>query len=183
MKHDDGIRVEDEIEGYELKGDQIKLRLTQKGPADLDIEFFNARDEDQAIDPLRDRLVAKIVKQRHSYATQLSQLSHAVERLIENRKNEEVRIVFDRVSSDLSNWIDNHRSLAMPDEGVQEPLISAIDATRYASTVRAAVRRYGDWPNLDYYHHLSFGVRKLAVEQIGAKLDSFRFHLAHATID
>jgi len=171
VKHDDGTRVEDEIEGYELKGDQVKLRLTQKGLADLGIEFFNARDEDA--DPLRERLVAKIVQQRQSYASQLSQLSHAVEMLIENRKNEEVKAVFEHVNSDLSSWIDNNRSLVMSEDGVQEPLISAIDATRYASTVRAAVRRYGDWPNLDYHHHLAFGVRKLAVSQIGDKLQKF----------
>lgn len=172
VKHDDGTRVEDEIEGYELKGDQVKLRLTQKGLSDLGIEFFNARDE--SAEPLRDRLVAKIMQQRQSYAAQLSQLSHAVERLIENRKNEEVKAVFEHVSSDLSSWIDNNRNLVMSEDGVQEPLISAIDATRYASTVRAAVSRSGDWPNLDYYHHLAFGVRKLAVDQIGAKLNEFR---------
>lgn len=171
VKHDDGTRVEDEIEGYELKGDQVKLRLTQKGLADLGIEFFNARDE--AAESLRDRLVAKIVQQRQSYAAQLSQLSNAVERLIEYRKNEEVKAVFEHVSTDLNSWIDQHRSLSVSDEGMQEPLIAAINATRYASRVRAAVRRYGNWPDLDYYHHLAFGVRKLAVEQIGGKLNRF----------
>jgi len=45
VKHDDGARGEDEIEGYELQGDQVKLRLTQKGLVDLGIELFNARDE------------------------------------------------------------------------------------------------------------------------------------------
>jgi hypothetical protein len=60
------------------------------------------------------------------------------------------------------------------DENVQQPLVSAIDNTRYASTVRAAVRRAGDWYNLDYYHHLAFGVRKLGVEQIGSKMEAFR---------
>ena len=171
VKHDDGTRVEDEVEGYELKGDQVKLRLTQKGLSDLGIEFFNARDE--AAEQLRNKLVAKIMQQRQSYAAQLSQVSHAVERLIENRKNEEVKAVFEHVSTDLSSWIDQHRSLAASDEGMQEPLINAINATRYASRVRAAVRRNGDWPDLDYYHHLAFGVRKFAVEQIGGQLNQF----------
>jgi hypothetical protein len=172
VKHDDGTMVEEDNEGYELKEDQIQLLLGQKGLSTLDVQFFNAREESP--DQLRDRLVAKIVQQRQSFAAQLSQLSHAVERLIENRKNEEVKAVFEHVSSDLNSWIDTNRKLVMSEDGVQEPLISAIDATRYASTVRAAVRRSGDWPNLDYYHHLAFGVRKLAVDQIGAKLGKFR---------
>jgi hypothetical protein len=171
VKHDDGTRVEDEFEGYELKGDQVKLRLTPRGLSNVGVEFFNAR-EDEA-EPLRDRFVAKIAQQRQTYANQLSQLSMAVERLIENRKKAEVEAVFEHVSSDLGSWIDNNRSLSSSGECVQEPLISAIDATRYASRVRAAVRRYGDYVELDYYHHLAFGVRKLAVAQIGAKAGNF----------
>jgi hypothetical protein len=177
VKHDDGARVEDESEGYDLKGDQIKLRLSQKGLSELGIEFFNARDE--AAEPLRDRFVTKIVQQRQSYANELSQLALAVERLIENRKKAEVEAVFEHVSSDIGSWIDNNRTLTSSDEGVQEPLISAIDATRYASRVRAAVRRYGDYVELDYYHHLAFGVRKLAVAQIGAKIEKFRVIVAN----
>lgn len=177
VKHDDGTRVDDEIEGCELKGDQIKLRLVQKGLGDLEIEFFNARDD--SAEPLRDRLVAKIVRQRQLYATQLSELFQTVETLIENKKDLEVKAVFDDVSKHLSNWIDNNRNLEESDEGVQQPLISAIDTTRYASRVRAAVRRYGDWPDLDYYHFLAFGVRKLAIEMIGAKITQFRVVAEH----
>jgi len=36
------------------------------------------------------------------------------------------------------------------------------------------VRRYGDWYNLDYYHHLARSVRNLAVEQIGNRIDAFK---------
>ena len=172
VKYDDGARVEDEAEGCELKADQIRLRLSSKGLTSIGVEFFNAR-EDEA-EPIRDRLVQKIVEQRRSFSSQLGQLSLSVEKLIENRMDEEVRIIFEHVSSDLSSWIDGNRKLETSDEGVQDPLVSAIDGTRYASTVRAAVRRYGDWYNLDYYHHLAFGVRKLAVAQIGAKIDEFR---------
>jgi len=172
VKYDDGARVEDESEGYELKADQIRLRLSPKGLHDVGVEFFNAREDAAGL--IRDRLVQRIIDQRRTYSEQLSQLSVSVEKLIENRKNEEVRAVFEHVSSHLSTWIDSNRELASNDEGVQEPLVSAIDGTRYASTVRAAVRRYGDWHNLDYYHHLAFGVRKVAVEQIGAKLNDFQ---------
>lgn len=171
-KYDDGAYVEDALEGYDLKREQIQMCLSQKGLADLTIEFFNSRDESPA--KVRDGLVAKIVEQRKSYAAQLEQLAFAVDRLIENRQNEQVRLVFEHVSSDLGSWVDRNRTLSVNDDGVQEPLISQIDSTRYASTVRAAVRRYGDWYNLDYYHHLAFGVRLIAVNYIGGKIEQFR---------
>lgn len=171
VKYDDGVRVEDEEEGYDLKADQIRLRLSGRGLEDIGIEFFNAREDKP--EPIRDQLVQRIVSQRQSIAGQLSQLASSVESLIENREDEGVRLVFEHVSSDLSSWIDSNRTLAISDKGVEQPLVSAIDGTRYASTVRAAVRRYGDWYNLDYYHHLAFGVRKLTVAQIGGRIEEF----------
>lgn len=172
VKYDDGARVEDEVEGCELKGDQIQLRLDQKGLPHFSVEFFNAKEDD--VEGLRERLIKKISEYREHYAQQISRISGSVDHLIDNRENEQVRLVFEHVSSDLTTWIDNNRVFDATDEGVQEPLISAIDGTRYASTVRAAVRRSGDWYNLDYFHHLAFGVRRLAVSQIGGKVDAFK---------
>jgi transcriptional regulator with XRE-family HTH domain len=168
VKHDDGARVEDDLEGYDLKRDQVLIRLNQKGLSNLSVEFFNAKGDSS--EGLRDRLMAKVVALRESYGTELGKLEKAVEKLIENRANEQVRLVFEEINKHLHTWIDNNRSLSITDEGVQTPLISAIDATRYASTVRAAVKRKGDWSNLDYYHHLAHGVRRLGVEQIGKKI-------------
>jgi transcriptional regulator with XRE-family HTH domain len=172
VKHDDGARVDDDLEGYDLKRDQVLLRLNQKGMGDLTVEFFNARDD--ATDGLRERLIGKIVAQRQFFAGELEKLGKAVESLIANRENEQVRLAFEEVSTHLHTWTESNRTLSATDEGVQTPLISAIDATRYASTVRAAVRRYGDWDNLDYYHHLSYGVRLLAVEQIGKRIEELQ---------
>jgi hypothetical protein len=97
-----------------------------------------------------------------------------VQRLDENRSVEEVRLVFEHVMKDLNSWIKNNREIDLSDEGVEQPLVDAIGATRFASTVRAAVRRTGDWYNLDFYHHLGFGVRKLGVDQIGARVEEFK---------
>ncbi|HVF70034.1 MAG TPA: helix-turn-helix domain-containing protein [Chthoniobacterales bacterium] len=172
VKHDDGIAVEDEQEGFELKRDQIRLRLNQQGLADISVEFFNAREERP--DALRELLVRKIEEHRSYFADRIKRLSEAVDNLSNNRQDEQIRFVFEHVMSDLSVWVRSNREIELSQEGVQRPLVAAIDGTRYASTIRAAVRRYGDWYNLDYYHHLAFGVRRLAVEQIGARIEAFK---------
>lgn len=172
VKHDDGVRVEDEQEGCELKRDQIRLRLSQQGLADIAVEFFNAREERP--DELRELLIRKIEEHRTYFANQITHLVEAVDNLSDNRQDEQIRMVFEHVMSDLRSWIRGNRQIELSQEGVQQPLVAAIDGTRYASTIRAAVRRYGDWYNLDYYHHLAFGVRRLAVEQIGARIEKFK---------
>lgn len=57
---------------------------------------------------------------------------------------------------------------------VQAPLVTAIGSMRYASTVRAAIRYHGHWPNLDYYHHLAFGTRRIAVQMISGKIEQLK---------
>ena len=172
VKYDDGARVDDDSEGYELKRDQIHLRLNQHGQSDVAVEFFNAREEGPR--KTRERFIDMIMEYRRHHAAQISRLAAAVERLAENRQDEQIRLVFEHVMSDLDSWIQKNRAISLSEDGVQQPLVDAIDTTRYASTIRAAVRRYGDWYNLDYYHHLSYGVRKLGVEQIGSKIVDFK---------
>lgn len=177
VKYDDGTKVEDEIEGYDLKRDQIEMRLGQKGLGRVPVEFLNARDEEP--EPLRDRLVKRIGEYRQHYCEQISLTSDAVDRLEENRGEEQIRLVFEEVNRHVGTWIEKNRELELADLQIKTPLISAIDATRYASTVRAAVRRYGDWYNLDYYHHLAVGARRIAVSEIGKKIENFKTIVAN----
>lgn len=176
-KYDDGAKVEDDSEGYDLKRDKIELRLNQQGFSGVEVEFFNAREE--APIALRDRLVSKIVEYRNQFCAQVEHMSNSVDRLIENREDEAIRLAFEEVARHLETWIEKHRTLDLSEDGVQDSLVTAIDGTRYASTVRAAVRRNGDWANLDYYHHLGFGVRRLAVSQIGQRIDTFKVILGN----
>jgi hypothetical protein len=46
VKHDGGTTVEDEQEGYELKKDQIDLRVNGMNLYNLPVVFFNAREDD-----------------------------------------------------------------------------------------------------------------------------------------
>jgi hypothetical protein len=172
VKHDGGGNVEDEQEGYELKKDQIHLRLSGLGVNGVSVLFFNAKEN--APEPIRDALVGKIMEYRQHYCDQITRLVAAVDHLIRNQENETIRLVFETVSQRLATWIDKHREIEWQEVPIQTPLVKAIGDTRYASTVRAAVRRSGNWPNLDYYHHLAFGTRRIAVQLIGGKIEQFK---------
>ena len=171
-KYDDGTHVETDSEGYDRKREGVLFRLNQQQLSSLSVEFFNAREESGRA--VRERLIEKIVDYRRHHADQVTRLSKAVGHLDENRKDANVRAVFEHVMGDLNAWIRTNRHMDFSEKGVQQPLLSAINGTRYASRIRAAVRRYGNWDDLDYYHHLAYGVRKLAVDQIGTKIDGFK---------
>jgi transcriptional regulator with XRE-family HTH domain len=181
VKYDDGARVDIDEEGYEVKADQINMRLALLGASEMGVEFFNAREESAS--RIRARLVEKITELRKQHARRITQLAGAVSRLRENRQDEQVRIIFERAMSHLNTWIKRNREVRPSDAPLQEPLVTAIENTRYASTVRASVRRHGDWYNLDYYHHLAYGVRRLAVAQIGAKLVELKVIIGNLAAD
>ena len=172
VKYDDGSGVDDEEEGYDLKRDQVLMRLGQQGLPNVAVEFFNAREESN--NDIRGRILELVHAQRAYFGEQITQLAQAVENLDTNRADEQTRLVFEHVMSDLMSWIRSNSEMEIATDEIEETLIGAIDATRFASTVRASVRRQGDWYNLDYYHHLSYGVRLLAIDQIGSRVKSFK---------
>lgn len=172
VKHDGGGNVEDEAEGYELKKDQIDLRLSGLGATGLPVHFFNAKENHP--EPVRNGLVGQIVAYRERYCDQIDKLAAAVDHLIKNQEDVTTRLVFEQVGQRLATWIDTNRGVEWPDLAVEAPLVKAIGETRYASTVRAAVRRQGHWPNLDYYHHLAHGARRVAVKVVGEKIAEFK---------
>jgi hypothetical protein len=172
VKHPGGTKVEDDQEGYLLKQEQIDLRLEGLNFAGLEVVFFNAKEEDPASPQAC--LVEKIAKYRQRYAVQVADVSRAVDHLIENQKKEEVRLIFEEVGRKLWTWIDKNRVIDWDSFPIEQSLVEAIGSTRYASTIRASVNRQGDWPNLDYYHHLGWGARVVAVEVIGEKIAQFK---------
>jgi transcriptional regulator with XRE-family HTH domain len=181
VKDNSGSYVESKEEGYDLKRDAVNLALAQMGLGEMTVLFFNAK-EDQP-ESIRNALVAKVTELRRIYGARITQLSQAVDLVIENYENEKIRDVFDAVNHRLSGWIEERRGLEWDGLLVQEPLLTAINNTRYAATVRAAVRRYGEWTNLDYYHHLGFGARRIAVSVIGAEIEDFRKLVEHLQSD
>ena len=181
VKDNGGSEVESDQEGYELKKEQIDLRLSQLGLDDLPVLFFNAKQDDA--EPVRDFLVSRITRYRNLYCDAIGRLSEAVDELVANQEDVKIGLVFKQVGRRLSTWIEGNRELDWDDIEVHRPLVAAIGTTRFASTIRASVNRNGDWHNLDYYHHLSHGTRRLAVERIGKKIEEFKITVRNAYDD
>ncbi len=169
---DDGQPVESDEEGYDRKREQVEMQLRQRGIGDVSILFFNARESGEP-EPIRQQLIATLKRFRRMYCDRIAKLSEEVDWLIKNRENEEIRSVFQDVGRHLTTWIGKNRVMDVEETPVEKPLVAAIDGTRHAGTIRASVRRSGEWQDLDYYHHLAVGARRLAVKQIGAKIGKF----------
>jgi transcriptional regulator with XRE-family HTH domain len=171
VKHDGGAKVEDEQEGYELKKDQIDLRLNGMHLDNLPVVFFNAGEDDT--EAAGDQIIEKIVQYRWLRANQITDVSKAVDHLIHNLANEEIRLVFEQVGSHLSTWIDRNRKIELEDIRIQESLLAAIGNIE-PSKVWASVNRRGSYPDLDYYYQLGRGARLIAVRIVGSKIEKFK---------
>lgn len=181
VKDDRGCEAESDEGGYFLKRGHIDLSLRHMGLADLPVLFYNAKHE--PAEPVCEAIISRIARYRRLYCNSIERLSEAVDHLISNQEDVQVQMVFREVERRLTTWIETNRELDWDDGQLQGSLVAAIGGTRYASTIRAAVNRSGDWYNLDYYHHLGHGARRLAVQRIGRKIEEFKITVTNAIDD
>jgi hypothetical protein len=181
VKDDRGCEAESDEEGYSLKRGHIDLSLRHLGLAELPVLFYNAKHE--PAEPVREAIISSIARYRRLYCDSIERLSEAVDHLISNQEDVQVQMVFREVERRLTTWIDTNRELDWDDGQLQGSLVAAIGGTRPASTIRASVNRSGDWYNLDYFHHLGHGARRLAVQRIGRKVEEFKITVANAIDD
>lgn len=170
VKDESGFTVESTEEGYELKGEQVSLALEPLGLHQLKVDFFDARQDDPA--KIRQFLVLGIEGIRQGFRHELSEIIKNAETLLGNYEQEQVQAVLNQAASMVRAWIGNNSSVPSVVGHVQDSLLEGI-AKVYASTLRATVRREGEWYNLSYSHHLGFGARKLAVSALGKTVDGF----------
>ncbi|OFW42696.1 MAG: hypothetical protein A3J29_10420 [Acidobacteria bacterium RIFCSPLOWO2_12_FULL_67_14b] len=102
---------------------------------------------------------------RQGFRTRLEEDIASARLLLHNHEKEQVREVLRSAAGMLGTWVAQNSGVPPLNGHVQDSLLSQIHAV-YASTVRATIRREGEWPNLSYSHHLGYGARRLAARAL-----------------
>lgn len=170
VKDESGLRVEAAEEGYQLKGEQVAMSLQPLGLETLAACFFNSHQDDPV--KLRDFLVERISNSRQSFRARLHEITNNAQAMLLNHEQEQVQEVLRHTSGMLRAWVQTNATPRTLSASVQDSLMAQL-ARAYASTIRATVRREGEWPNLSYSHHLGHGARRIAALTLGKSVEGF----------
>lgn len=174
MKDDaTSIPVESVQEGYELKSEQIALALEPLGLQTLGVAFYNANEDPTS--GAQEFLLERLNRARASFRTRIGDATAGARALLRNHGEERIRAVQRDAGETLHTWALMNAAVPTVQAHVQESLVAQIQVA-YASTVRAAVRREGEWPQLSYSHHIGYGARRLAVMALEKSVNDFAGH-------
>ncbi len=171
VKDEAGVRAETIEEGYGLKAEYASMALEPLGLQNLKIGFFNAFGDEPA--RMRDLILECLSKIRQSLRTRIQEAITNSRSLLRNYEKEQVQEVWRSAGRMLTTWIDQNRAVPALNGHVQDSLMSQIQ-TAYAATVRATVRREGEWWKLSYGYHLGYGARRLAVLALEPLVEKFK---------
>jgi transcriptional regulator with XRE-family HTH domain len=169
---DNGYPVQNAQEGYEIKGEEVQLRLHPLGLTNMPVEFFNAAEDSPDI--LRNFVRGRIEAIRESHRASLREIISGANALLLNYEKEQAREVMAKAARRLTIWLDHNSEIAVvPALHVQDSLLSAVGIA-HPRTIHASVVRDGEWQNLNYAHELSHGARRIATQVTEPKLIGFR---------
>ena len=162
-----GIPAESALEGYELKGDEAEFHLQARKLPHVGITFFNVREDDPQ--DLIDFLMDQVERIRKGQQARLEEIISGAIELVENVDEAKVQ----EAAHWMTVWLDNNQDIGDLATRLENSLIAAINRA-YASSVRASVRRQGDWHNLNHSYQLGYGARVMAARAVARKLDDFK---------
>ncbi|KAB8125130.1 XRE family transcriptional regulator [Komagataeibacter medellinensis] len=169
---DNGVPVHSAEEGYDVKAEEVSLKLHPLGLDGLPIQFFNAAEEVPGI--LRHFLLQRIRAVQDEHRRELSEIIEGAEALLINYEKEQSREVMRVVARQLTTWLSNNATLTPPiNRRVRDSLARAIRSA-HVQTIYASVIREGEWANLDYSHQLSHGARRVAAAMAEPRLRAFQ---------
>jgi len=171
VKDEAGVRAETIEEGYDLKAEFASMALEPLGLQNLKIGFFNAFGDEPG--RMRDLILECLGKIRESFRTRIQEAITSSRSLLRNHEKEQVQEVLRSAARMMMTWIEQIRTVPALSGHVEESLLSQIQEA-YASTVRATVRREGEWWNLSYGYHLGYGARRLAVIALEHLVEEFK---------
>ena len=170
VKNDQGeaaVTIED---GYELKGEQAEMTLKGLSVPDVPVEFFNARED--VPEGVRDFLLGLVRDLRKVHCEHLSEVIDGANTQVQNFEEEQVLEVQRLAARRIMVWIQNNWQIDPSFLYLQDSLIRAVEAA-HPSSLRASVRRQGEWDNLDYSTQLGFGARRMAAHAVGRQQKEF----------
>ena len=171
VKDDQGIPADSVTDGYELKSEQAEMRLSSQNLPYAGIGFFNANEDDPQ--KTLDFLLELVEGVRDRHRAKLSEVIHGATALVDNFAEAEVQAVYQQAARPVWRWLENNREIDGLTGSLEGNLIAAINRA-YASSVRASVRRQGDWYNLNHSYQLGYGARVMAARSVVPKLENFR---------
>lgn len=165
--------VESADEGYELKAEQVALALEPLGLQNLAVGFYNAHDDPAA--GAQNFLVERLTQARDAFRGRIREAANGSRVLLKNHGEERIRAVLRDAGDSLRTWASINADVPPVQAHVQESLFAQIQVA-YASTVRAAVRREGEWDHLSYSYLIGSGARRMAVLALGKAVGEFSGH-------
>lgn len=170
VKTDQGEPAEDKEDGYEMKGEQVEMILDSRHLPTARVEFFNVREDD--VQDLRDFLLTMVRNLRTLHVMRLSDVISEAKALAENYVKEQQSEILRSAAHRLKVWMDKNQVLASSDTQLENSLLSAVGSAHHSS-VRASVRRNGEWYNLSYPYQLGHGSRVKASRMVLEKKQAF----------
>ncbi len=165
--------VETAEEGYELKEEQTAMALEPLGLQRLAIGFYNAAEDPAA--RAQEFFAERLHHARDSFRDRIRDAANGARTLLKNHGEERIRAVLRDAGKSLRTWASLNATVPPVQAHVQESLLAQIQVA-YAATVRAAIRREGEWLQLSYSYHIGYGARRLAVLALGKAVDEFAGH-------
>lgn len=170
-KDDSGSRADTAAEGYELKADQISIKLQAHELAGLPVGFFDVRSDSPEV--VR-AFILDLVRRRRGHARErITAAQRDADYLFEHHKEVLESQVLAEVTRRLRIWSSQHASLParvrMAHEAVKDEVLRS-----HARTVWASARRRGSWDNLDMDYLLGAGAAADARRRVAAPLGALK---------
>lgn len=153
---DGSSNVESEIEGYEIKKDQVEEILNGLKIKITPIIVFNSISDNLGL--FKKEIQQKLTNYREIYVKKINDIILWSEELIESYSEEQLLLAQKKVLKHLIIWCEENANISLNETHIHKLLLSQIQLS-HVQTIRATNYRAGYWQNLDYYQLIGEGSR------------------------
>jgi len=162
--------VSSEDEGHLVRTNQIqdtlRTRLKLSDQHFPQIHFLDAKKRDA--NSIQQSLVQMVLRLRKRRVDQINEIEAAVREISENREKAQAKAAFAQVSRSIQSWATASRQKHAEIHHIYKALVDDMTTKEvYATSIRAAVNRHGNWVNFDFYYKLAVAARKKSVTSFG----------------